>query len=54
MVKNSSKENFNIVKDRIKNEGDYVVENSLRPTLLDDFVGQKLLKDNLKVENISN
>lgn len=39
---------MNIVKDTEKQDSD-AIENSLRPLLLDDFIGQSLIKENLKV-----
>ena len=30
-------------------EEDYKIENSLRPKLLSDYIGQKKIKDNLKI-----
>ena len=41
--------NSDIVKNPNKNELDASIENSLRPLYLDDFIGQKQVKDNLKV-----
>ena len=38
-----------IVKNTSKNETDAVLENSLRPNNLNEFIGQKALKENLKV-----
>lgn len=38
-----------IVKNVKKNELDATIENSLRPTYLEDFIGQKQVKDNLKI-----
>ena len=38
-----------IIKNIEKNELDNAIENSLRPTNLSEFIGQKGLKDNLKI-----
>lgn len=40
---------MDIVKNTEKNDLDLIVESSLRPTLLNEFIGQTELKDNLKV-----
>ena len=40
---------MNIVKNTEKNDLDLIVESSLRPTLLNEFIGQTELKENLKV-----
>ena len=40
---------MDIVKNTVKNEADAILENSLRPNTLDEFIGQKALKENLKV-----
>ena len=40
---------MDIVKDTNKNESDATIENSLRPNNLSEFIGQKSLKENLRV-----
>lgn len=40
---------MDLVKNKEKNELDFNMEVSLRPTFLQEFIGQKDLKDNLKV-----
>lgn len=40
---------MDIVKNTEKNDLDLIVESSLRPTLLNEFIGQTELKENLKV-----
>lgn len=40
---------MDIVKNTEKNDLDLIVESSLRPTLLNEFIGQTELKENLKI-----
>ena len=40
---------MDIIKNTKKNELDASIENSLRPVYLEDFIGQKQVKDNLKI-----
>lgn len=40
---------MDLIKNKEKNELDFSIEVSLRPTFLQEFIGQKDLKDNLKV-----
>ena len=40
---------MDIVKDRSKKDSDILIENTLRPTLLNDFIGQKDIKENIDV-----
>ena len=38
-----------ILRDKQKKDSDIIIENSLRPTLLNEFIGQSNIKDNLNI-----